>query len=301
MAKRAKQPESETGMVKLVDPLYDAPAEAKHEVSPTPIGSTSRPSFGQRVRRFFEFLLRLIALIIILGIIGLGLYYGLPLLYQKYVVPVEQNTAGVTELQAQQKQTEQELVALQSRLKTIEADQSQNAESLTELDQRLSEVETEIKTRTQSLAALERIQSELRKQNEATSSELQRQIELLKAMELLSRARLFMYQSNFGLAREDVQIARDVLANLQPEAPKSLADQLEEVIRRLDLTLFNLPDFPVAAEDDLDIAWQILLGGLPQIPPTANGTPRPTVTVSATPAVTFTPTGQGTVQSSPTP
>jgi hypothetical protein len=303
MAKRVKVTKHETGMVKVVDPLVDAPEEvgAQPEASPASIGVRSGPSFGQRVRRFFDFLIRLISWVIILGVIGLGLYYGLPLLYQRYVVPVEQNTAGVTELQSRQEQTEQELVALQARLETMEAGQSRNAETLTDLDQRLSVIETEINARTQSLASLEEIQSELQTQNEAISAELEYQVNLLKAMELLSRARLLMYQSNFGLARQDVQIARDVLAKVQPDAPASLADDLDEVIRRLDLTLFNLPDFPVAARDDLDIAWQILLSGLPPGQTTVDGTPAPVGTLPSTPNTTFTPTPQVTVQPSATP
>jgi hypothetical protein len=306
MAKRVKVTKHE-GLVKVVDPLVDAPQEVgtQSEISDAftdaPIGARSGPSFGQRVRRFFDFLIRLISWVIILSVIGLGLYYGLPLLYQRYVVPVEQNTAGVTELQSRQEQTEQELADLQAKLETMEAGQSQNAESLTELDQRLSGIETEINARTQSLAALEEIQSELQAQNEAISAELEYQVNLLKAMELLSRARLLMYQSNFGLARQDVQIARDVLAKVRPDAPASLTDDLDEVIRRLDLTLFNLPDFPVAARDDLDIAWQILLSGLPPGQTTVDGTPTLVSTLPATPNTTFTPTPQLTVQPSATP
>ena len=53
-------------------------------------------------------------------------------------------------------------------------------------------------------------------------AELERQVNLLKSMELLSRARLFMYQSNFGLAEQDVQIARNVLATVQGMRPRSL-------------------------------------------------------------------------------
>jgi hypothetical protein len=306
MAKRVKVTKHE-GLVKVVDPLVDAPenvgdqSDVSHAYTETPIGARSSPSFGQRVRRFFDFLIRLISWVIILGVIGLGLYYGLPLLYQRYVVPVEQNTAGVTELQSRQEQAEQELADLQARLETMEAAQSQNTETLTELDQRLSEIETEINARTQSLAALEEIQSEIQAQNEAISAELEYKVNLLKAMELLSRARLLMYQSNFGLARQDVQMARDVLAKVQPGAPTSLEDDLDEVIRRLDLTLFNLPDFPVAARDDLDIAWQVLLSGLPQIPTSRGGTPTPAGTLSSTPNVTLTPTPRVTVEPSATP
>jgi hypothetical protein len=224
------------------------------------------------------------------------LYYGLPLLYQTYIVPVEQNTAEVTELQSRQEQTEQELADLQTRLEAMESEQSQSAQSLSELDERLGNLEMEIAARTRSLEALEQMQSELQAQNEATSAELERQVSLLKAMELLSRARLFMYQSNFGLARQDIQIARNLLAKVQPDGPESLADDLDAVIRRLDQVLSDLPDFPVAASDDLNIAWQILLSGLPPGGTSLDGTLSPTVTPLATSEATQTPPPPPTIE-----
>jgi hypothetical protein len=293
MAKRSKEPNHETSVVKVVDPFYDSPEviHAEAELPPPP----PRPSFGRQVRRFFDFLLRLIATLIILGVIGLGLYYGLPLLYNKYVKPVEQNTAGLTELQSQQKQTSQELADLQSRLKAVEAGQKQDADAVSKLDGRVGNLETQIAAHTKSLAALERMQSELQGQDQATSVELQRQIQILKAMELLSRARLFMYQSNFGLARQDIQIARDLLAEVQKDAPKDSAGDLEAVVRRLDLVLLNLPSFPVAASDDLDIAWQILMTGMP--PVNTEATAVPAGTISSTPE----PTATSTLLPTPTP
>ncbi|HUF00463.1 MAG TPA: hypothetical protein VMN99_14490 [Anaerolineales bacterium] len=312
MAKRAKQSEPsepEAGIVKVTDPspAGDAPVEVNTIPEPPlpatdlPPRAASGPRFGERVGRFFLFLLRLVFLVIALSIIGVALYIVLPLLYQRYIRPVEQNTAQMMELQSRQEQSGQELAALQTRLETMESVQNQHDGSLTELDQRLSDIETEIGARTQSLAALEQMQSELQAQNEAATLELQRQIDVLKAMELLSRARLFMYQSNFGLARQDVQVARDVLATVQSDAPESLADDLDAVILRLDMTLSNLPDFPVAASDDLDIAWQILLSGLPEAQTTAVETPALTGTLAVTPEVTFTPTPPATVQPSATP
>jgi septal ring factor EnvC (AmiA/AmiB activator) len=213
----------------------------------TPTG----PSFGERVGRFFSFLLRLVLLLILLGLLSLALYLTLPWLYQRFIRPVEQNTVEVRELQSRQEQTEQELADLQARLETMEAGQDQNGETFTDLDQRLSEIENEIAARTESLEALEQMLADLEGQNESNAAELERQINLLKAMELLSRARLSMYQSNFGLARQDVQIARDLLAEVQPVSSQDEAKELDAVILRLDMTLSNLPDFPVAASDDL--------------------------------------------------
>jgi hypothetical protein len=341
MAKRAKasepsEPEREAGIVRVDDPFpsgdVPAPADEKPESPPAtsvvPIGETkvmrveeppslppnppprapAGPSFGERVGGFFRFLLRLVSLLILLSLLSLVLYLTLPWLYQKFIRPVERNTAQVQELQSRQAQTEQELADLQTKLGTIETAQNGHDGSLTELDKRLSEVETEVTARTKSLTELEAMQAKLQEQNDDTSAELDREINLLKGMELLSRARLFMYESNFGLAREDVQIARDVLAKIQPDAPSPLGNELAAVVERLDMTLSNLPDFPVAASDDLDIAWQILLSGLPQATPTVIGTITPVGTLSVTPTghateVTFTPTPQitATVQPSATP
>lgn len=259
--------------------------------APPPPQSTG-PSLGQRIGRFVRFLFTLILILLLLGGIGAGLYFGLPFVYEKYVLPVQQNTAQLAGLQTQQAQSEQAIADLQSKLSEVETAQTEQANSLSDLGARVSDLEKEIAAHTQTLAALDEMQKQLTEQGEAANAELNRQVDLLRAMELLSRARLFMYQSNFGLAIVDVQTARNILADVQPTAPEPLAAELKEVLLRLDLTLSNLPSFPVAASDDLDIAWQVLLGGLPPTEPT----PAPTTTVeplpqpSATPLPTFTPT-----------
>jgi hypothetical protein len=313
MATRAEESEREAGIVKVDDPVDEtapqvetkpAPPPAPPRVPPdAPPRTSLGPSFGERVGRFFRFLLRLVLLLIFLGLLSIALYLALPWLYERFIRPVERNTVQVAELQSRQEQTEQELADLHTKLGTLETVQNQHDGSLNELDQRMSDIEAEIAARSESLAALERLQSDLEEQNQAVSVELERQISLLKAMELLSRARLSMYQSNFGLARQDVQIARNLLATVQPDAPESLSEELEAVLLRLDLTLSNLPNFPVAASDDLDIAWQILLSGLPEVTPTVSTKPTSATTVSPSPTanVTLTPTPQGTVQPSATP
>jgi hypothetical protein len=296
MAKRVKESVPAEEIVQVEEPVDQAVAVvpmAESESVPAPAPAASGPSFGQRVRGFFSFLFRLILTLLMVGAIGIGLYFILPLVYQKYILPVQENTDQLQQLQDQQIQNEQMVADLQTRLSALEAEQTHQAESLINLDQRVKQIETEITARTQSLATLEKMQATLQSQNDVTNAELGRQINLLKGMELLSRARLFMYQSNFGLAKQDVQSARDLLATIQRDAPEPLADDLKAVTLRLDLTLSNLPDFPVAASDDLDIAWQILLGGLPQAQTLVTSeTPAPVATLTLNPEapVTLTPT-----------
>jgi len=272
----AQEPAVET---EAIVPSVEPPA------APPPPQSTG-PSLGQRIGRFVRFLFTLILILLLLGGIGAGLYFGLPFVYEKYVLPVQQNTAQLAGLQTQQAQSEQAIADLQSKLNAVEAAQTEQASSLSDLGARVSDLEKEIAAHTQTLAALDEMQKQLAEQGDAANAELSRQVDLLRVMELLSRARLFMYQSNFGLAKVDVQTARDILDDVQPTAPEPLAAELKEVLLRLDLTLSNLPSFPVAASDDLDIAWQVLLGGLPPTEPT----PAPTTTVEPLPQPSVTPT-----------
>jgi hypothetical protein len=301
MAKRTKEPAPAEEIIQAEQPVAEEPIIETLAVVPAPEPdstpapapkSASGPSFGQWVGRLFRFLLNLLLILLLLGGIGAGLYFGLPWLYQKYVVPVEQNTDQLAGLQTRQAQSEQAVIDLQARLDSAEAAQAQQAQSLTDLSGRVDNIEKEITAHTQTLTALEEMQSTLEAQGEATDAEVERQISLLKSMELLSRARLFMYQSNFGLAKQDVQAARDILAEVQPSAPKEFAADLSEVLLRLDMTLSNLPAFPVAASDDLDIAWIILLGGIPQAEPTSTPTLVPTLEATPTlvPTLEATPT-----------
>ena len=94
--------------------------------------------------------------------------------------------------------------------------------------------------------------------------ELRQEVKLSRAIELLSRGRLYLAQSNFGLAKEDIQATRDLLAEMQPEIAKEKAATFQNVIDRLDMAIKNLPDFPVIAVDDVDAAWQLLVSGLPE-------------------------------------
>jgi len=298
MTKRNKESEPAEEIVQAEQPASEIVAVVEPPIQPmesAQAGPTG-PTFGQRVGRFFAALLRLVIFLIVLAALAAGLYFALPLVYQNYILPVQENTAQLTQLKTRLAQNEITIAGLQTKLDAAQTAQAQQAQSISDLDGKVQKIEEQIAARTQSLAALEQAQSALQAQNDATDAEVERQINLMKSMELLSRARLFMYQSNYGLARIDVQTARDLLAKVQPTAPADFTDDLAEVIYRLDLTLANLPTFPVAASDDLDIAWQILLGGLPQpqaVPVTAtpaSETPAPEVTATPTPSATVEPT-----------
>lgn len=277
--------EVEAPVVREVPASAPPPAE---KPSPQPAAGSS---LGRFLKGLFFFMLRLTVILVLLGALALSIAYLAPLVYERYVRPVEMNAAQVAELQNQQAQNAEQITSLQERLATAETGQAKQSQTITALTGRFTIVENGITEHTKKLVGLEEMQSELLKANEASLATMNNQAELLKAMELLSRARLFLYQSNFGLARQDVQSANDILAGLQEKAP---APELKEAVFRLDLVLKNLPDFPVPASNDLDLAWLALVGENSSQAPALSESATPTLTgteaATPIPGVDFTPT-----------
>lgn len=245
--------------------------EKSPPVKETPVAD-EKPSFGSRagaaLRSFVRALFRLIAILIVIGGIGAALYFGLPVLRDRYIVPVEQNSARVDQL-------ENEVADLKNQL--------------AEVNSRLDGIDTSIEAHTASIEKLEEMQSQLEKQlnesNEETLVKLNQEVMMTRALDTLARARLYLAQSNFGLAKEDVQSARDLLAELQSQSGDEAQAQ---AISRLDSALNNLPAFPVVASGDLEIAWQILMTG--NVAPTATPEPSPTISATAEPTLEVTVT-----------
>ncbi len=216
------------------------------------------PSFWSRLgRALLSFLRALIRLVLIVAlIVGIGaiLYYGLPYINKTFIAPVEKNTAQIDRLEA-------DITTLQTELEKT--------------NNRITALETSVEAHTASIEKLTEMQAsleaQLKEKNDKALLELKHQVMSTRALDILGRGRLYLAQSNFGMAREDVQSARDLLAELHSETNDEV---LTQVIARLDLALGNLPAFPVVAAGDLEIAWQVLISGeAPIISPTAIFTP----------------------------
>jgi len=214
---------------------------------------------GEALVNFIRALFRLIAIALVIGGIGAGIYYGLPYVNQKVIVPIEKNSAQIDKLNSEVKALQTQLNETNSRVGTLEKSIDAHTASLTKLD--------EIQT------ALE---NKIQKSEDETLLQLRHEVMFTRVLDMLGRARLYLAQSNFGLAREDVKSARTLLGTLQAEKDTK---QLDEAITRLDLVLGNLPAFPVVASGDLEIAWQTLAIG------DASATATPEATAISTPTV----------------
>lgn len=233
-----------------------------------------------------SFIMRVVIALLILGALFLLFYFGIPLFKEKILNPLQSNTARVSEVASLQvadvKRLTTEIVALQERITTLEA--------------RADTVDLSLASHAETLAKLEEMQVSLQTSLDTHKADVLKQIEeqltLTRAIELLARSRLYLSQSNFGLAKTDVTAARDLLFGLQPAIAADQSAALKIVIERLDLALSNLPLYPVVAVFDLDLAWQYLVDGLPNVPltvltPVISATQPPAET---TPETQVTPT-----------
>lgn len=243
----------------------------------------------------------------------------------------------INTLEKQGDTTRETLSSLQTRLETSEAllgdvqsalDSAQKIVDQLQSEQEglapsVAALEKSLDTLTEALDDLEKSVTQTTKdvdalteqvEDDAALTKVRTDVQLLKAMELLTRARLLLAQGNPGSAIAEVQEARNVLVTLQADVPEFQQKALMTVVQRLDLGLANLPDAPRLASDDFEIAWQMLVRGLPATPgatpftsplpvlPLTSTLPlSPTDTLTATAEITATETVTPTVTPTPKP
>ena len=264
--------ESETTPVATLteEPVAEATAEPEPE--------TKKASIG-------KILFRILIALIILGAIFSLVYFGVPWFKEKVLNPLQSNTERVSALTSQQaadmEKLSSDLKALQERVATLEA--------------RADSIDQSIQTHSEALVKLDELQAALQTSLDAhkleISSQVAEQLTLTRAIELLGRSRLYMSQNNFGLAKADAASARDLLFGLLSTIAADQSNALKIVIDRLDLALSNMESYPVISVYDLDMAWRLLVDGLPNVPamvltPVIAETLPPTAIPQVTPTAT---------------
>ncbi len=87
---------------------------------------------------------------------------------------------------------------------------------------------------------------------------LRQAVLVFRLWELVTRARLRLAENNLGMAATDVQLGLAAMPDLLAGTSEELAEPLQQVEERLLMAAGNLPDAPLTAVNDLDIAWQEL-------------------------------------------
>jgi hypothetical protein len=257
---------------------FESQNTAAEETSRAEITTPKKAAWGKVLWRVF------IALLILSALFAL-VYFGVPWFKEKILTPLQNNTQRVSELTSQQANDVQslsaEIAVLQERVTTLEA--------------RADSIDQSIQAHTEAIQNLETMQTSLQTALDAhkadITAQVAEQLTLTRAIELLSRSRLYLSQSNFGLAKADAVSARELLYGLISTISTDQDGALRTVISRLDLALTNIETYPAIAVYDLDMAWRLLVDGLPNVPQ-AVMTPvvAETLPPTAIPQATATPT-----------
>ena len=248
------------------------PQAAPAAPQPTPSG------FSTALGAFFRGLLRLIVVLLLGGLLGLGLYFGIPYFYQQLVLPVQQNTQSISQITAGQTQIastwNEQITGLQNRLTALESQQDTNKEQYSELAAQIAEVKTSLSvissasdTTNQQLADIEQQVNSLetKMQNmerfasaQATAQGTQRlQLATLEARPTLNSDAI--YGLDADSARTEIVLAQEILTRLASNAKPEEAQALQAIATRLGLTIQNLANTPLLAIEDIEIAYQLML------------------------------------------
>jgi uncharacterized phage infection (PIP) family protein YhgE len=231
-------------------------------------------------RRVLNILLRFF-LVILIGIaVGVAAYFGLPALYRDFIQPIQTNTQRVAALEEELASVQVEIREGRSNLSTdianIEGQLALQREDLAALNTqgeglltRMDEMQTgldEIQSLSEGIGELEddldRLSGRLSAVELAVEEEdppieqIQGQIQLIRVMELVTRARMWIIQDNLGKATDDLTSAKEALETLDAT---SEIGSLVPIIERLDQILFEISLSPVIAADDLEIVWELLI------------------------------------------
>ena len=229
--------------------------------------SGEKPQSNFFVRALQVFLRLLVAIVLGLSI-GLGIYLGGKIAYQIAVGPGQAYDQEMLDLQGDVAQLRLDLVEQAQAMD----EQSSEFTNLVEEGADLVAVQSEaVGEQITVLAAdlgsvstrLDALEMAIVDADDPTS-ELQGQIQLVRAMILLSRAQFWLSEDNLGKASEDVETARaSVFAQAETwRGEEEFEDEvlvLDEVVYRLELALEDIRIQPSIAADEIEIAWKQLI------------------------------------------
>ncbi|MBE0686868.1 MAG: hypothetical protein IH585_12835 [Anaerolineaceae bacterium] len=280
----------------------------------------TKPSF---FIRFLKVLIRLILTLLFGIILGAALYFGFQFVYQELVIPTQQNTTNLQNLSSRVNQQwdllQEKNKELEDRLSEIESDQDttidQISELITEIDQISADLDAyqiqqedltnQIENIDQSIVDLMDRDKDLTAQNEeliASVEDLEvekklqpiyQDLQVFKVLLQVNRSRLFLVQDNYGLAKQELELANELLNSLLLSATEEQENEILLWDARLNLAISHLPDNPILANDDLEILWSMMANGFTNpddiegldntVENDSNSTSQPSETATATP------------------
>ena len=251
------------------------------------VSEVSEPEVGERKASFFSrvmrFLLRFLIVVLLGGVFGVAIYIGVPTLYRSAIEPMQVNAQRIAELEEALNQvqttSDRQVEQVGSRLVEIEGRLAEHGETLAAMEAELEVVQTSLEDQFDRVSRLrilvDRVEDLTSDMDEMVTrvetleaalaavelpaASIGRQMQLIRAMTLLTKARLWLVQDNLGLAAEEITTARNLLEEVI-EAERDGEDEvLEQIVERLDFALMDIRTTPIVAADELEIAWKLLI------------------------------------------
>jgi SMC interacting uncharacterized protein involved in chromosome segregation len=260
-------------------------AENQTQQQTPPQKGKASPEEPSLLMRAIRWIFRMLV-VVLLGIaLGAGIYYGVRSIYRDTIEPLQTLDQRMMEIEAtvsdlngalrdERNSTAQQISGLQGRI-------AGQAEDIASLSAQISRLEIRIEGQGEALEAVTELNAgleQLEKDLTSTDEQLQElqatvesdelpaeqvtvNLQLMRVMNLMTRARLWIEQDNFGLASEDLQTALEIM---QPLASKESnddqsQDQLQQITDQLTLVIETVRSNPVLAEEEMEIAWKLLL------------------------------------------
>jgi chromosome segregation ATPase len=247
---------------------------------------TQQPGRWNRFGRAITVLLRLIFVVVIAVLIGVGVYYGAPWVYWRLVIPVQDNAARVEMLQRELENTradwnadlteqgqrisalESDLAAQKERIAALEGDMGRMEELLTAQEETLSELQTALDSAEETMGQLgddvevlygelDTLQVDVADPNRVVAV-FERRLILLQAWGEILKARMHLLEDNAGNARQALALARANLERVIALSPEPEAEALIAIRERLDAADTAIEERPFVVINELEIIWRDL-------------------------------------------
>lgn len=235
--------------------------------------------FARVIRVIFR-----IVLVSLIGVtLGVAIYFSVQALYRDYVEPIQATLLRIPEIEEELAQdkaiAKRQMGQIGERLAEIEGQLTEQGETLAILLVETDVVRDELEDQGDRIDRLHNMADQVESLSSDLNSVIEKveilettmsdvdlptqrislQLRMIRAMTILCKARLWLAEDNLGLAAEEIETARDLLASM-PEVDFTEGEELlEQIVERLNLALADVRTFPVVATDELEVAWKLML------------------------------------------
>jgi len=246
---------------------------------------SAKPSVYSKIMKV---IFRILVAIVVGIALGVGLYFGAVRLYQEAIEPIQSYEARIGDLEQAvdrlRADVQSDGVEINSRQIEIEGRLAAQGEALASVEALVESAQADLREQRRLLNAFEEMGEDIEDltlalgtlsvrledlEDDVSSGDLpaqkvQRMAIYLRAMTLLTRARLELDRDNLGFAREQVEAAKATLGLLTVDQGLSemvYGDEqiLLDIQDRMNLVLLDLPERPEVAGEELEAVWRLFL------------------------------------------